>query len=196
MEFNQIEDLSTALEFLASRPGELETVGEPVQAWCELSARYAPRGGGVPVRPPTQAGPAMLFEKVMPADRAVVVGVFGTQQRCASYIGTTHDRAAERLIEAARNPISPTRMQHAPAQEIVQTQNIDRSVGVAHPRHHPRGCRTLRVPRSLRRRSPESGLGGCGAVVSSRAREFGFDVVLTQPFPQNRPEGKWLVFHR
>ena len=50
--------------------------------------------------------------------------------------------------------------------------------------------------RSLRRRSPESGLGGCGAVVSSRTREFGFDVVLTQPFPQNRPEGKWLVFHR
>ena len=80
MKVNQIEDLRTALEFLASRPGELETVHEPVQAWCELSARYAPSGGGVPVRPPTQAGPAMLFEKVMPAD-CPVAGVRTSRTR-------------------------------------------------------------------------------------------------------------------
>ena len=67
---------------------------------------------------------------------------------------------------------------------------IERFGGQGRGRCRVRGNRA----RSLRRRSPESGLGGCGAVVSSRTREFGFDVILTQPFPQNRSEGNGWYF--
>lgn len=125
MKSTQIKDLRTALEFLRSQDEELETVSTPVQAWCELGAIYAPKGGGVPVRPPTQAGPAMLFERVMPSDCPAVVGMFGSRQRCASFIGTTHDRVAEKLIEAAHTPISPVETKDAPVQEVVHTKRID-----------------------------------------------------------------------
>lgn len=121
----QIKDLRTAVEFIRSQAQELEVVSTPVQAWCELAARYALKGGGVPVRHPTKAGPAMLFEQVMPSGRPAVVGMFGTRQRCASFIGTSHDLVAEKLIEASQNPISPIETTNAPVQEVVYKDNVD-----------------------------------------------------------------------
>lgn len=125
MESTRIKDLRTALEFLTSQDNELEIVSTPVEARCELGAFYAPRCGGVPVRPPTRSGPAMLFERVMPCDRPAVVGMFGSRQRCASYIGTTHDRVAEKLIDAAHTPVLPLETRDAPVQEVVHTEGVD-----------------------------------------------------------------------
>jgi len=125
MTSDQITDLRSALDFLQGRDGELESVAQPVNAYCELAAIYAEKGGGVPVRPPTRRGPAQLFSRVMPAERPVALGIFGTRARCAAYIGTTADKIAERLIEAARDPIPPRLTEQAPAHAQVQTDNID-----------------------------------------------------------------------
>ncbi|MGR9109112.1 MAG: UbiD family decarboxylase [Gammaproteobacteria bacterium] len=132
MNSDAITDLRSALEFLRSRDGELETVSEPLQAFCEIGAIYARKGGGVPVRPPTRQGPAMLFKRAMPADRPVVLGVFGSRERCAAYIGTSPDKIAEQLIDAAKNPIPPRLTDQAPVQEHVQCENLDlRSLPIA-----------------------------------------------------------------
>ena len=125
MKCHEVKDLRTAVELLRSQGEELEIVSTPVRAWCELGAIYAQVGGGVPVRPPTQEGPAMLFERVMPSDRPVVVGMFGSRRRCASFIGTTHDRVAEQLSKAAHMPIPPVQTRNAPVQEVVHTKTID-----------------------------------------------------------------------
>ena len=125
MTSDKITDLRSALEFLKCRDGELESISKPVNAFCEIGAIYAENGGGVPVRPPTRRGPAMLFNKVMPANRPVVLGIFGSRERCAAYIGASPDKIADRLIEAAHNPIPPRYTNKAPVHEHVQTDNID-----------------------------------------------------------------------
>ena len=125
MIYHKINDLRSALEFLKSRTGEFEIISRPAQAFCEIGAIYAEAGGGVPVRAPTRSGPALLFNRVMPADRPVVFGLFGSRARCAAYIGTSPDKIADRLIQAANNPIPPRYTDKAPVQENVQTGKID-----------------------------------------------------------------------
>ncbi|PPC91362.1 MAG: carboxylyase [Methylobacter sp.] len=127
MTSTDISDLRTALEFLKTQDGELQTISQPVQAFCEISAIYAEKAGGVPVKPPTRQGPAMLFERVMPVDQPVVLGVFGSRERCAAYIGTTPDKIADCLIEASKNPLSPRYVDTAPVHQHVQTEAIDLS---------------------------------------------------------------------
>ena len=53
-----ILDLRSALEFLASIPGQLATMRQPVDAHAELAAVYRRAG----------AGPALLFENVKGAE--------------------------------------------------------------------------------------------------------------------------------
>ena len=125
MHSNQITDLRTALQFLEAQQGELETNSSPIQAYCEAASIYAQKAGGVPVKAPTSVGPAILFERLMPSNRAAVVGMFGSRQRCASYLGTTHDKIADHLIAAARTPIAPVLSERAPVHEVIQTENID-----------------------------------------------------------------------
>ena len=125
MNSHQISDLSSALQFLQTQQGELETYTTPVQAYCEAASIYANKAGGVPIKPPTAKGSAILFDKVMPANKAAVVGVFGSRQRCARYLGTTQDKVAERLISAARTPIPPIQSKNPLVQEVIQTDNID-----------------------------------------------------------------------
>ncbi|MGH8549264.1 MAG: UbiD family decarboxylase [Methylococcales bacterium] len=125
MTSDSITDLRSALDFLRSREGELDSISEPVKAFCEIGAIYAEKGGGVPVRPPTRSGPAMLFNRVMPADRPVALGIFGSRARCAAYLGTNPDQIADRLIEAAQNPLPPRYTDQAPVQEHVQCDRVD-----------------------------------------------------------------------
>ncbi len=125
MHCDSIHDLRSAIAFLDNCTGELETLSQPVDAFCEMGAIYAKKGGGVPVKPPTKAGPVMLFQRVLPANRPAVVGVFGTRERCASYIGSETDRIADKLIESARDPIEPRVTRDAPVQECVIRNNID-----------------------------------------------------------------------
>ena len=126
MHSKPIKDLSSALTFLQTQEGELETHSAPVYANVQAASIYAKKAGGVPIKSPTKQGPAMLFEHIMPADKSAAVGIFGSRQRCASYIGTSHDNISERLITAAHSPIAPVlSTEKPPVQEIIQTENID-----------------------------------------------------------------------
>lgn len=125
MKDTEIKDLRTALQFLQQYDQELEHISTPVKAWCELAAIYAEKGGGVPVRPPTRSGSAMLFERVMPQDHLVLVGLFGSRRRCALLVGSTEERLAEKLLEAVGNPLSPVRREAPPCQEIVHRENVN-----------------------------------------------------------------------
>ncbi len=124
-QYGSIHDLSSAIQFLQSRPGDLETISKPVEAFCEMGAIYASRAGGVPIRPPTKAGPAMLFQQVRPAERPAISGVFGTRERCAAYIGCGPHNIADKLIESAKDPIEPVISNNAPVQQRVIRKNID-----------------------------------------------------------------------
>ncbi len=125
MQSKQIIDLRTALKFLEAQQGELEIHSSPVQAYCEAASIYARKAGGVPVNAPTSSGPAILFERLMPVDKMAVVGMFGSRQRCASYLGTTSDKIADCLIAAAQTPIAPILSANPPVHDVVQTDDID-----------------------------------------------------------------------
>ena len=125
MDCDSIHDLQSAIAFLDNCTGELETLSRPVDAFCEMAAVYARNGGGVPVKPPTKAGPAMLFQCVRPANRPAVVGVFGTRERCAALIGSEAHCIADKLIQSARDPIEARVTRQAPVQECVIRDNID-----------------------------------------------------------------------
>ncbi len=103
MHNNQIKDLRSALNFLEAKPGELETYSEPVAADCEAASIYASTAGGVPVRAPTSVGPAILFDRVMPADRKAVVGMFGSRQRCDRLLLEKDQEANRRCAEAQQS---------------------------------------------------------------------------------------------
>jgi gallate decarboxylase subunit C len=125
MNSNKIKDLRSAIEFLKDRDGGLESISHPMKAYCEIAAYYAKKAGGVPVRPPTKRGPAMLFNNILPTHKSVALGIFGSRELCGSYMGTGPDKIADRLIEAAKNPIPPRLIEKGQVHEHVQTENID-----------------------------------------------------------------------
>ncbi len=127
MDSQNITDLRSAIEFLNGREGELESIPTPMNAYCEITAYYAKKAGGVPVRPPTRGGPAMLFNHVLPTRKLVALGIFGSRERCGAYISSPPDKIADRLIEAAKNPIPPCLIEKGQVHEHVQTEDIDLS---------------------------------------------------------------------
>ena len=70
MDSSQITDLRTALDFLAERPGQLVSTDVEVDPYLEIAGIYRKVGSGTPTAPPTQIGPAMLFNKVKGSDMA------------------------------------------------------------------------------------------------------------------------------
>ncbi len=126
MTINDIRDLRTALEFLASLPGEFVSTAVPVDPEAELAAVYRKVGAGVPVLPPAPAGPAMLFRSVKGYDVPVVAGVLGTRRRAALLLGAAPERVAFRLLEALEHPVAPEEMEGpAPCQEVVVPAPLD-----------------------------------------------------------------------
>ncbi len=117
----EINDLRSALEFLASVPGQLVSTREPVNPVAELAGVYRVVGAGTPVAPPTRVGPAMLFENVKGYGMPVVVGVLASRSRTALLMGSSIDRLPFDLLEALRHPCPPVMVggADAPCQEVV-----------------------------------------------------------------------------
>ncbi|MBN1630876.1 MAG: UbiD family decarboxylase, partial [Thermoleophilia bacterium] len=67
-----ITDLRTALDFLSERPGQLVSTKVEVDPYLELAGVYRRVGSGTPTAPPTQIGPAMVFENVKGSTTKVV----------------------------------------------------------------------------------------------------------------------------
>lgn len=123
----KVEDLRTALALLAATPGQLKRTKTPVDPHAELAGVYRYIGAGTPVMPPTQEGPAMLFENVKGYDIPVVTGVLASRKRVALLMGSTVERLPHLLIEALREPIPPRMFtgRRAPCQEVVHSEPVD-----------------------------------------------------------------------
>jgi len=116
-----IVDLRTALEFLASIPGQLISTRTPVDPVAELAGVYRHIGAGTPVAPPTRIGPAMLFESVKGYTMPVVTGVLASRQRTALLLGSTVERLPFDLLDALNHPRTPITIPNAeaPCQQVV-----------------------------------------------------------------------------
>ncbi|MCF8095988.1 MAG: UbiD family decarboxylase [Desulfobacteraceae bacterium] len=125
---DQIIDLRSALEFLANQSDQLIPCTEPIDADAELMGVYKLVGAGPAAQPPTQRGPAVLFENVKGYDVPVVVGIFGRRERVAMMLNTTRDRLPFLLLDALNQPINPVQYkgaQAAPCQEVVHSDEFD-----------------------------------------------------------------------
>jgi len=122
-----IVDLRTALEFLATVPGQLLSTDVAVDPYLELAGVYRRVGAGTPVAPPTRIGPAVLFENVKGFDTKVAVGVLASRRRTALLLGTTPERLAFDLLAALERPIRPVTVPPAaaPCQEVVLRPPFD-----------------------------------------------------------------------
>ena len=116
---DEIVDLRSALEFLASIPGQLISTKEPVDAVAELAGVYRHVGAGTPVAPPTRIGPAMLFESVKGYDIPVVTGILASRERTALLLNSSIERLPFDLLEALKHPLPPVMVREAPCQEVV-----------------------------------------------------------------------------
>src|SRR5579883_762156 len=117
---SEITDLRSALEFLASIPGQLVSTREPVDPFAELAGVYKLVGAGTPVAPPTRTGPAMLFECVKGYSMPVVTGILASRERTALLLDSRVDRLPFDLLAALEHPRAPVTIAgDAPCQEVV-----------------------------------------------------------------------------
>ncbi|WP_422657925.1 UbiD family decarboxylase [Paenibacillus sp. EC2-1] len=123
-EVHSVCDLKTALLFLNQQGEGPERIAAPVEAQYELAAHYAVHGGGVPIAPPTGPGLPVLYERVIPMNRPVLVGMFGTRRRCALLLGANEQHIADYLLGAVERPVEPVRCSHPPCQTVVH-QEVD-----------------------------------------------------------------------
>lgn len=121
MNATDILDLRTALDFLATIPGQLISTDVEVDPVAELAGVYKLVGAGIPVPPPTAIGPAMLFRNVKGFRMPVLVGVLASRARTALLMGSTVERLPFDLLDALNHPAPPVDFSGAaaPCQEVV-----------------------------------------------------------------------------
>lgn len=127
MKADDITDLRTALEFLAEIPGQLVSTKVEVDPYLELAGVYRRVGSGTPTAPPTQIGPAMMFENVKGSKAAVVAGVLASRKRAALLLGSAKERLMFDLVAALERPVEPVTVSacDAPCQEVVVKPPFD-----------------------------------------------------------------------
>lgn len=123
----EITDLRSAIDLLASLPGQFVSTDTPVDPYLELAGVYAPLGAGTPAPPPTRVGPAMLFTNVKGFGMPVVTGILASRLRTAHLLGSTIQRLPFTLLEALEHPITPVMVVggEAPCQEVVLRPPFD-----------------------------------------------------------------------
>ncbi len=105
---NQVTDLRTALDLLASLPGQLIETDVPVEPLAELAGVYRYVGAGGTVKHPTKEGPAMIFNQVKghPGAR-VAIGVLASRRRVAALLNCPSEKLGKHLYHSVDNPIPP-----------------------------------------------------------------------------------------
>jgi 4-hydroxy-3-polyprenylbenzoate decarboxylase len=123
----EITDLRSALAFLQTRPGHLLTTDEQVDPNAELAGVYKLIGAGTPVAPPTNVGPAMLFERVKGYAMRVVTGVLASRERTALLLNSSVDRLPFTLLDALNHATPPILVEpaQAPCQEVIHRPPFD-----------------------------------------------------------------------
>src|SRR5436309_5211271 len=124
---NEIQDLRSALAYLARIPGQLVSTSAPVDPNAELAGVYKLVGAGGTVAPPTRTGPAALFESVKGYDVRVVTGVLASRQRTAMLLNSTVERLPFDLLQALDHTMPPVTVDagSAPCQEVVHRMPFD-----------------------------------------------------------------------
>ena len=153
-----INDLRTALAFLAAIPGQLVSTRELVSADAELAAIYKCIGAGTPLPPPTRTGPAMLFENVKGFSIPVVVGVLASRLRTALLMNSTIERLPFELLDALNHPAQPVLVTGAPCQEVVIRPPFDLRTLIPAPTHTRLDAGPYFNMGLLRAEDPESGV--------------------------------------
>jgi 4-hydroxy-3-polyprenylbenzoate decarboxylase len=142
-----ILDLRSALEFLATIPGQLATTRQPVDAQAELAAIYKRIG----------AGPALLFENVKGYAIPVVTGILATRERTALLMGSTIERLPFDLLDALNHTCAPVTVATAPCQEVVIRPPFDLRRLIPAPTHTLRDAGPYLTMGLVRARDPETG---------------------------------------
>jgi gallate decarboxylase subunit C len=127
MDSTQIDDLRSALDFLAERPGQLVSTDVEVDPYLEIAGIYRRVGSGTPTAPPTKIGPAMLFNKVKGSGWRVLAGLLASRERTAMMMGSTQERLMFDLYGALGNTVPPVMVPaaQAPCQEVVVRPPFD-----------------------------------------------------------------------
>jgi gallate decarboxylase subunit C len=127
MDHSQINDLRSALDFLAERPGQLVSTDVEVDPYLEIAGIYRRVGSGTPTAPPTKIGPAMMFNKIKRSDWRVLAGLLASRERTALMMGSTKERLMFDLYGALGNTVPPVTVPaaQAPCQEVVVKAPFD-----------------------------------------------------------------------
>jgi 4-hydroxy-3-polyprenylbenzoate decarboxylase len=147
MDTGSIFDLRSALEFLASIPGQLSTTRQPVDPHAELAAVYKRVG----------AGPALLFENVKGFTIPVVAGILATRERTALLMGSTMERLPFDLLDALNHTCAPVCIATGPCQEVVIRPPFDLRRLIPAPTHTVLDAGPYITAGLVRARDPETG---------------------------------------
>ena len=156
---NEINDLRSALDFLRGIPGQLVSTAVEVDPYLELAGVYRRVGAGTPAPPPTQVGPAMLFENVKGSETQVVAGVLASRERTALLLGTTSQRLVFDLRAALAHTVAPVVVpaEAAPCQEVVIRPPFDMRQVVPPIISTEKDCGAFLNMALLRAEDPETG---------------------------------------
>ena len=154
-----IIDLRSAIDSLKKTPGQLLVCKEPVDPNAELAGVYRRVGAGTPVEPPTQEGPAMLFENVKGYDIPVIAGVLASRKRVAQLLGSRPERLPHLLLKALESPVAPEMIKSPspPCQEVVYREDIDLMKLLPAPTNTPLDAGPYFTMGLIRAEDPETG---------------------------------------
>ncbi len=144
---SDITDLRSALELLASTPGELASVQEIVDPFCELAAVYRRLA----------TGRALMFPRVRGFDIPVVTGMLSSRRRVALLLGSSAERLAFDLLEWLERPVAPEKVCDAPCRQAVLLPPFDIRNILPVPTHTELDAGPFITAGLIRARDPETG---------------------------------------
>lgn len=117
----QVNDLRSALELLASLQGELVESDTEVDPEAELAGVYRYVGAGGTVARPTKEGPAMVFNHVKGHPEArVAIGVLASRRRVAALLDSRPEELGKLLYRSVEHPLPPVMAKgEIPCQQVV-----------------------------------------------------------------------------
>ena len=161
MDSSQINDLRTALDFLAEKPGELVSTAVEVDPYLEIAGIYRRVGSGTPTAPPTKVGPAMMFNRIKgcPGWR-VLAGLLASRERTALLLGSTKERLMFDLYGAFGDTVPPVTVPaaKAPAQQVVVKPPFDVRTYIPAVQCTPKDAGPFFNLGLLRAKDPETGV--------------------------------------
>jgi 2,5-furandicarboxylate decarboxylase 1 len=134
------------LQKLAQR-GELVTIDKLVDPRFELSAFLAL----------ADAGPALLFERVLGSDMPVMGNLLNSRARVAAALGVAPNQILQAIHRSIREPVKPVRVGPGPAQAVIHREAP--LAGLPTPTFFEREQRPYITAGVILARDPETGRG-------------------------------------